>query len=92
MHPHLHAPRRRSAPNAAATADVFHPLEQGLVQSLGVFIDTLVICSATAFVILFDRSCTARTREAREEAVAPTAFQWAHASRYNAEPGVPRSS
>ena len=74
MHPRLHDPRRRSAPKAAATADVAHLVEQGLVQSLGVFIDTLVICSATAFVILFDRSCTSRTREAREEAVAPTAF------------------
>jgi Na+/alanine symporter len=77
MHPRLHDPRRRSAPKAAATADVSHLVEQGLVQSLGVFIDTLVICSATAFVILFDRSCTSRTREAREEAVAPTAFRWA---------------
>lgn len=42
-----------SAPNAAATADVTHPAKQGLVQSLGVFVDTLVICSATAFIILF---------------------------------------
>lgn len=42
-----------SAPNAAATADVSHPAKQGLVQSLGVFVDTIVICSATAFVILF---------------------------------------
>lgn len=42
-----------SAPNAAATADVSHPAKQGLVQSLGVFVDTLVICSATAFIILF---------------------------------------
>jgi AGCS family alanine or glycine:cation symporter len=42
-----------SAPNAAATADVSHPVKQGLVQSLGVFIDTLIICSATAFIILF---------------------------------------
>jgi AGCS family alanine or glycine:cation symporter len=40
-------------PNAAATADVSPPVKQGLVQSLGVFIDTLVICSATAFIILF---------------------------------------
>jgi Na+/alanine symporter len=76
MHSRLHVPRRRSAPKATATADVSHLVEQGLVQSLGVFIDTLVICSATAFVILFDRSCTFRTREAREEAVAPTAFSW----------------
>lgn len=42
-----------SAPNAAATANVSHPTKQGLVQSLGVFVDTLVICSATAFIILF---------------------------------------
>lgn len=42
-----------SAPNAAATADVSHPAKQGLVQSFGVFVDTIIICSATAFVILF---------------------------------------
>lgn len=42
-----------SAPNAAATANVSHPAKQGLIQSLGVFVDTLVICSATAFIILF---------------------------------------
>ena len=41
-----------STPNAAATANVSHPVKQGLVQSLGVFIDTLVICSCTAFIIL----------------------------------------
>lgn len=41
-----------SAPNAAASADVSHPVKQGLVQMLSVFIDTLVICSATAFMIL----------------------------------------
>ena len=41
-----------SAPNAAATADVAHPVEQGLIQTLGVFTDTIVICSCTAFVIL----------------------------------------
>ncbi|WP_353980693.1 alanine/glycine:cation symporter family protein [Salinicola endophyticus] len=41
-----------SAPNAAAQADVKHPAAQGLVQSFGVFIDTLVICSCTAVVIL----------------------------------------
>jgi Na+/alanine symporter len=68
MHPHLHAPRRRSAPNAAATADVSHPVKQGFVQSLGMVTDTLVICSATALVILFDRFCTSRSREVREEA------------------------
>ena len=41
-----------SAPNAAATANVSHPVKQGLVQALGVFTDTLVICSCTAFIIL----------------------------------------
>ena len=41
-----------SAPNAAAAADVSHPVKQGLVQMLSVFLDTLVICSATAFMLL----------------------------------------
>ena len=41
-----------SAPNAAATADVSHPVKQGLVQALGVFADTLVVCSCTAAIIL----------------------------------------
>jgi alanine or glycine:cation symporter, AGCS family len=41
-----------SAPNAAATADVSHPVKQGLVQTLGVYFDTLIVCSMTAFVIL----------------------------------------
>ena len=41
-----------SAPNAAATASVSHPVKQGLIQALGVFTDTLVICSCTAFIIL----------------------------------------
>ncbi|QEK01323.1 alanine/glycine:cation symporter family protein [Treponema phagedenis] len=41
-----------SAPNAAAAADVSHPVKQGLVQMLSVFIDTVLICSATAFMCL----------------------------------------
>ena len=41
-----------SAPNAAASANVSHPVKQGLVQMLSVFLDTLVICSATAFMLL----------------------------------------
>ena len=45
-----------SAPNAAATADVSHPAKQGLIQTLGVFTDTLVICSCTAFIILLSGS------------------------------------
>ena len=42
-----------SAPNVAATADVTHPVKQGLIQALGVFSDTLIICTCTAFIILF---------------------------------------
>ncbi|SNS81808.1 alanine or glycine:cation symporter, AGCS family [Anaerovirgula multivorans] len=41
-----------SAPNAAAAASVSHPVKQGLVQMLSVFIDTMVLCSATAFMLL----------------------------------------
>src|SRR5690606_20985481 len=41
-----------SVPNAAASANVSHPAKQGLVQSLGVFFDTIVICSATAFIVI----------------------------------------
>ena len=42
-----------SAPNVAATASTSHPVKQGLIQALGVFTDTLVVCSCTAFIILF---------------------------------------
>ena len=41
-----------SAPNAAAAADVKHPVSQGMIQMLGVFIDTLIVCSCTAFILL----------------------------------------
>ena len=41
-----------SAPNAAAAADVSHPVKQGLVQMFSVFIDTLLICTATAFMCM----------------------------------------
>lgn len=41
-----------SAPNAAATADVSHPVKQGLIQTLGVFTDTILICTCTAFIVL----------------------------------------
>ena len=41
-----------SAPYAAATADVDHPVSQGLIQMLGVFVDTIVICTATAVIVL----------------------------------------
>ncbi len=41
-----------SAPNASAAAEVSHPVKQGLVQILSVFIDTLLVCSATAFMCM----------------------------------------
>ncbi|MEE1621277.1 alanine/glycine:cation symporter family protein [Zafaria sp. Z1313] len=41
-----------SAPNAGATASVTHPVKQGLVQTLGVYFDTFIVCSVTAFIIL----------------------------------------
>lgn len=44
-----------SAPNVAAVAYVRHPISQGIVQSLSVFIDTILICSCTAFVILLGK-------------------------------------
>lgn len=47
-----------SAPNAAATAAVTHPVKQGLIQTLGVFTDTILICSATAFMIILSGTYT----------------------------------
>ena len=41
-----------SIPNAAATAHVTHPVKQGLVQAFGVYVDTWIVCSATAFIVL----------------------------------------
>ena len=41
-----------SVPNAAATANVTHPVKQGLVQAFGVYVDTWLVCSATAFIVL----------------------------------------
>lgn len=41
-----------SAPNASASAEISHPAKQGLVQVLSVFIDTILICSATAFMCM----------------------------------------
>ena len=41
-----------SAPNAAAAAHVKHPVSQGLVQMLGVFVDTMIVCTCTAVIIL----------------------------------------
>lgn len=45
-----------SAPCAAASATVSHPVQQGLIQSLGVFVDTFIICTATALVMLLTKA------------------------------------
>ncbi|HEY6610328.1 MAG TPA: alanine/glycine:cation symporter family protein [Pseudomonas sp.] len=50
-----------SAPNVAAVAQVAHPVNQGIVQALSVFIDTLVICSCTALVVLLSDTYLAGT-------------------------------
>ena len=51
-----------SAPNVAATASVTHPVKQGLIQALGVFTDTLLVCSCTAFIILIPNIITSKKR------------------------------
>ena len=52
-----------SVPNAAATAAVSHPVMQGLVQAFGVFVDTMFVCTASAFIVLMigDYSTTGLT-------------------------------
>lgn len=52
-----------SVPNAAATASVSHPVKQGLVQTLGVYFDTLIVCSCTAFIILLSNPTFGGDRE-----------------------------
>lgn len=41
-----------AVPNAAAAADATHPVKQGLVQALGVYFDTMVVCTASAMIVL----------------------------------------
>ena len=62
-----------SAPNVAATATTSHPVKQGLIQSLGVFTDTLLVCSCTAFIILI--SGLYRTPELNGIALTQSALQ-----------------
>lgn len=47
-----------SVPNAAATAAVSHPVKQGLIQSFGVYVDTWIVCSASAFIVLLTNQYT----------------------------------
>ncbi|MGM9987043.1 MAG: alanine/glycine:cation symporter family protein [Bacillaceae bacterium] len=73
-----------SAPNAAATATVSHPVKQGLIQTLGVFTDTLIICTATAFIVLiagtaYDPTSTVSGIIVTQNALASSLGSWAPA-------------
>ena len=72
-----------SVPNAAATATVSHPAKQGLVQTLGVYFDTLLVCSITAFIILLSGAPVVgepETSTLTQSALAATTGEWgAHA-------------
>ena len=57
-----------SVPNIAATATVSHPVQQGFVQSLGVFVDTIVVCTVTALIVLLSGVYTPAGSHATEEA------------------------
>ncbi len=50
-----------SAPNSAATSDAKHPATQGLIQMLGVFVDTIVVCTCTAIIILMSNDYGSET-------------------------------
>ncbi|MET3984833.1 alanine/glycine:cation symporter family protein [Streptomyces sp. PvR034] len=68
-----------SAPNAGAAAEVSHPVKQGLVQSLGVFFDTLLVCTMTAFVVLVSNPELAGRQGAdlTQTALSDTLGSWA---------------
>lgn len=68
-----------SVPNAAATAAVTHPVKQGLVQTLGVYFDTWLVCSITAFIILVpgpDLTDAPRGVHLTQTALADTLGSW----------------
>ena len=69
-----------SVPNVAATASVSHPVRQGLVQTLGVYFDTLLICSITAFIVLVsfpDVSAGGEGLMMVQESLSSTLGSWA---------------
>ena len=68
-----------SAPNAAATATVSHPVKQGLIQTLGVFTDTLIICTSTALIILLSGApldCSVKGIELTQMALVSQVGSW----------------
>lgn len=70
-----------SAPNAAATAEVTHPVKQGLIQTLGVFTDTLIICSCTGFMVLLSGAHTATGLtgiQLTQQALSSQVGAWGH--------------
>lgn len=70
-----------SAPNAGASAAVTHPVKQGLVQTLGVYFDTFLVCSITAFIILVatpDLAGAARGISLTQNALVGTLGGWAN--------------
>ena len=70
-----------SAPNAGASAAVTHPVKQGLVQTLGVYFDTFLICSITAFIILVtgpDLANATRGIGLTQEAITGTLGPWSN--------------
>lgn len=64
-----------SVPNAAATATVAHPVQQGLIQSFGVFVDTILVCSSTAFIILVGGVYTTPEAAIAQDLKGPTLTQ-----------------
>ncbi|MEB4616468.1 alanine/glycine:cation symporter family protein [Leucobacter sp. M11] len=70
-----------SAPNAGASAAVTHPVKQGLVQTLGVYFDTFLVCSITAFIILVsgpDLANATRGIGLTQEAIVGTLGPWSN--------------
>lgn len=69
-----------SVPNAAATASASHPAKQGFVQSLGVYFDTILVCSITAFIILLSKpeyGSSAEGVQLTQTALSGQLGQWA---------------
>ena len=70
-----------SAPNAGASAAVTHPVKQGLVQTLGVYFDTFLVCSITAFIILVstpDLAGAERGIGLTQDAIVGTLGEWSN--------------
>ena len=70
-----------SAPNAGASAAVTHPVKQGLVQTLGVYFDTFLVCSITAFIILVstpDLANAAKGIDLTQDAIVGALGPWSN--------------